>query len=258
MFYLKLFGIPAGSLLICVVLILLALWLYPQARLFVGDMSRVIGRFSKWVRRKSLEAEIEGSINSFAKNFNSEFSDQIFPDCTVKWVNSDTAVSCLEPGKAIVRLSFGEDHDLNLFNAGRIFIEVSLLSKTKPFLKDFAGKALDHFMLKSLLHGAHRRALNIFNARFRELEEPVKDRFLQYEETDQRGLFKRILLQEYQLAGDILIAETPSLSHQEELEKFWEWFYDLATRESEEISDLSFQSKHLNIGVILVAHPDTY
>ncbi len=251
-------GIPIGGLFTFVLIICIALWIYPQFRLLIGDILKAFGRTSKWIRRKSIEAELEGTINLFTKHFNSELSLPLLPDCNVQWVTAKTAKSFMTPGKAIVRLSFGDDHDLNFYNAADSFIKMSLLPKAKPFLNKTAAKAIDLLMVKNLLIKSRRQALDIFNNRFRDEDQVLKERFYQYEETEREGLFKRILLQEYHFLGETIGDKTPSESHQEEAEKFSEWFYDLATRETQEISDLSFRSENINIGVILVADSKTY
>ena len=108
-------GIPVSFLLI-VGLVLLALWVYPQFKLFLSDLLKLFGKSSKWVRRKSIETELEGSINLFTKQFNSELSFNLLPECQVRWVTGSTPVTELSSGKAIIRQSFGHDHDMNFYN----------------------------------------------------------------------------------------------------------------------------------------------
>jgi hypothetical protein len=251
-------GIPVGTGLLFVLLICIALWMYPSFKLIIGDFLRIFGKTSKWVRRKSIETEVEGSINMFTKGFNSELSTALLPECHVEWVTPDNASSFIAAGKSIVRLSFGEDHDLNFYNAANTFVGISLLPHSKPFLHKKNSKAIDLLMLKNLLSKSRREALKIFNTRFRDEQGEAKERFFQCEETDNKGLFKRILLQEYHFWGESLGNKTPNDSHTQESEEFWEWFYELATRKPDEMTDLSFRSQNFNIGVILVASAETY
>ena len=254
----KYLGIPLAGFLSVFILILLALWAYPLFKVFVGDVLKPFGWAAKWIRRKSIESELEGSINSFTKRFNKEISLPILPECTVKWVTPDNAQSHIELGKAIVKVSFGRDRDTNYYNAANKFVETALLPKAKIYLNKTASKAIDLLMLRNLLSRSHRNALFVFNNKFRDESPEIKERFYQCEETDQKGLFKRILLQEYYFWGEVLGYKTPSESDLIEGEQFWEWFYKLATREPEEMTELSFRREHINIGVILIAYSETY
>ena len=67
-------GVPVTVITVALVL---ALLLYPKAKIVISDILRAFGGLHKWVRRKSVETEIEGSINSFTSSFNSEMSAQL-------------------------------------------------------------------------------------------------------------------------------------------------------------------------------------
>ena len=97
-------GIPL-SLVTIVVVLCLALWLYPRFKLIVSDLLKVLGKSSRWIRRKSLETELEGSINLFTKEFNSELSLKLLPECSVEWITGKTPTTVISSGKAIVRIS---------------------------------------------------------------------------------------------------------------------------------------------------------
>lgn len=142
-------GIPIGTILILILIICLALWAYPRFKVFIGDLLRLFGKTSQWVRRKSLETEFEGSINMFTKQFNSELSTTLLPECAIEWVTPENVKSYITPGKAILRLSFGEDHELNFYNTASAFIGISLLPRAKPFLNKMASRAIDLLMIKN-------------------------------------------------------------------------------------------------------------
>jgi ribosomal protein S1 len=241
------------------VALIVALLLYSKAKVIISDILRLFGSIHKWVRRKSVETEIEGSINSFTSNFNSEISAQLFPTCNVQWVTDANQQCVIEQGKVIIRMSFsGNSHNLNFYNATYSFIQTALLYRTKPFLNKITAKAIDLLMTKILLLQSHRPALSVFNDRFKLESEDCKDIYFRLEETDERGLFKRILLQEYYFFGESLGEKTPKESHEKEAEEFLEWFYELATREHEEKTTLTFETEHIKIGIILVASDETY
>ena len=255
---LLLLGIPVGGVLVVVVAVLLALWLYPQFRLLLGDILKLFGHTGRWVRRKSIECEMEGTINAFAKGFNSDLTVPLLPECSVRWVNEKSAETFLVPGRAIVRVSFGQDRDVNLFHAAKAFVKASLIPRTKPFLRLSTTEAVDLLVTRNLLRDSRREALKAFNTEFRKCPEESRDQFHRLAETDDAGLFKRILLQELHFFAEALGDRAPQPEHGEEADAFVNWLYDLAVREPEEFTQLAFDGRNIRVGVILVAQSGTY
>jgi ribosomal protein S1 len=249
------FGLP-------VFFILLGMFLftqYPKIKTIISDILRFFGFLGKWVRKKSVETEIEGTINSFSKHFVSDTSIPLLPECAVQWVTEKNLESVMQEGKAIIRLSFSTDnHDLNYFNAAYAFMQTALLNKTKPFIKKTTNRAIDLLMTKILLARSNRSALHTFNNNFIEEAQECKDVFFKVEETEETGLFRKILLPEYYFFGESLGEKTPKQQYEDEAENFLEWFYQLATREHGERSNLRFVSDNFKIGVILVASQETH
>jgi ribosomal protein S1 len=255
--FLVFFGITVSSLVVAAILVLL---LYDKAKVVFSDLLRLFGGISKFVRKKSLETEIEGTINLFAKDFNSEMTTPFLPVCDVQWVTGGNQQSIIQPGKAIIRLSFSrDDHDLNFYNATFSFVRTALLHRTKPFLNEMTSRAIDLLATKILLRQGRRSGgLVVFNNKFREESQGCKDIYFRMEETDEKGLFRRILLQEYFFLGESLGEKTPREQYEAEADQFFEWLYQLSTREIEEKSTLAFEGEHVKVGVILVASDETY
>ncbi len=232
--------------------------LYPKAKLLVSDILRLIGWTSTFVRKKSVETEIEGSINTFIKDFNTQLQYPFLPDCEVQWITAGTQKSLLKPGKAIVRVNFDEDHDINFFNTALTYTQTALLHRTKPFIKEITKRAIDLLTTKQIIKKTRKKILQIFNDRFTSEEPSTKDLFFKLEETESRGLFTKVFLQELHFLGESLGEKSPSLQIENEIEDFVEWFYELATRETEERTKLAFPRMHIKVGVILVASEETY
>lgn len=249
-----------GSVLFVGVLIGIALIIvYPKLKILISDILKFFGFVGKWVRKKQIETDLEGAINSFTGDFAKHSSISLFPECRVQWVTENSPESIIENGKAIVRVSFSKDnHDLNYYNAAYSYMQTGLLSKTKPFIRKSLGKAIDLFMTKNMLEKSKRSALRIFNDKFRDEEQVCKETFYKLEETEFSGLFRRIFLQEYYFFGESLGESSPKETYANEADNFLEWFYDLATREEDEKTNLSFESKHIRVGVILVARKETH
>lgn len=244
-------GLPVG-----IVLGIIFALQYPKV---IGQFLRLFGFAGQWVRRKSLTAELEGTVNSFINSFNSEFESPILPECKVEWVNDKNIEHILKSGKAIVKLTFSKsDHDLNFYNAAQAFIQTGFLNQTRPFLHKATSVAIDLLMTKILLVNHRRPALRIFNSRFSEQAEASKELFSKLEETEDRGLFRQIFVQELHYFGERLGSKSPLKQFGDEADAFLAWFYELATREEKELTRLAFYSEHLKIGVILVADREMY
>jgi len=247
-----------GIAVISVIAGVLLVVLYPNTKIIIADILRLLGFLGKCVRKKSVEHEIEGTINSFIKYFMSDLSIPLLPECEVQWVTQDNVENVIQEGKAIICVSFSKgNHELNYYNATYAFMQTGLLRNAKPFIKKTTGKAIDLLMTKISLMHSNRKSLRIFNEKFREEGPDCKEIFYKLEETEERGLFRRILLHEYYFFGEIIGDKTPKQEYETEAESFLEWFYNLAIREEGEKTTLAFESDHIKIGVILVARAET-
>lgn len=231
---------------------------YPKAKILVSDILRLFGWTGKFIRRKSVETEIEGSINSFIKDFNSQLQYPFFPDCEVEWITARNQKSLMKPGKAIIRVNFEEDHELNFFNTTLTYTQIALLYRTKPFIREITRRAIDLLTTKQIIKKTRKKVLQIFNDRFASEDSNTKELFFKLEETEGKGLFTRVFIQELHFLGESLGEKSPSIQIENEIEDFVDWFYKLATRESEERTDLFFGRTNIKVGIILVANEETY
>ena len=241
--------ILAGAILVTV---------YPQAKILIGDLLSLAGWTAKWIRRASLQNEIEGSLSLFARNYNGDLATPLLPQVEVKWVTEKSIQTVWEPGKLIVKVSLGKDHDRNLYAATTAFVNAGLLPRAKVFLAKTTSEAIDLLLIRTILRDARRSALAIFNDGFREIKDDCRDTYFKLEEIENRRLFQRILLQEYFFLGEELGDSVPRPEYAAEADDFLSWLYDLATREQDELSILHFPGKHIRVGAILVARQETY
>ncbi len=250
-------GLVGGSIILVAAGMVLPM-MYPNLKLIIGDLARLFGFAAKWIRKTSLASELEGSLNSFVKQYNSEFISPFLPECDIQWITDTNQKTLIEPGKVIVKLSFEQDHDLNHYNAASLYVRAGLLPRAKPFLGNLISRALDLVVVSDLLRKARRSALTIFNDKFNEEPPDCREVFYRVEDIDEKGFFRRILLQEYQLFGEVIGEKAPRPEYLREAEKFLDWLHSLATREGEEQSILKFVGDHIRIGVLLIAKEDTY
>ena len=152
-----------GTLLVSIIIVLFLLGQFPHLKLLVSFVLRWFGGVGKWVRRRALETEIEGAVNSFSKSFNRNYSFELMPECDVQWVTARNQCTVLRPGKAIVKLSFSRhDHDLNFYNAAQAYVETGLLPEARPFLVRATAKGIDLLMVRTLILQGKKRSLTNF------------------------------------------------------------------------------------------------
>jgi|GEM_PF-3105038 ribosomal protein S1 len=254
------FGIPFSILVIGLILgAIITIAKYSEIKKLFSDLTRPIAFISKWLRKKNVECEFEGILNTYAAHFNEGLTTPFLPECHVQWVNSGNAKSLIQPGKAIIRMSFDlKDHDLNLINAATQFVNTALIHKTKPFLKRQTATAIDLIITKDLIEKIKRQALTIFNNRFSEVDQESRDVYYKLEDIDESGLLKRVFLQELLFFGEALVTTPPRAEYEKEAEDFLSWVYDIATREFQEHAPLFFERNHLKVGLILIADEKTY
>lgn len=232
---------------------------YNHIRAFLADLCRAFGFLGKWVRRKSVEEKYENIINGAVNDYNSNFENKIISNCKIKWINKDTEDSYYKDGKAIICLKFDKnDQELNFYNATYAFTKTALLPTTRNFVRKTSQKAIDLNLTKIFIKDYDRKVLRVFNQKYQTEELVVKEAFSKFEETEKRGLFTTLLIPELYFLGEILETTTPSDKIELEIENFFNWFYELATRNKDDKTVLSYRSEHFKIGVILVANLETY
>jgi len=252
-------GISGFTLFILVIGLFLVMYIYQPLRVMLSDLFRLIGWLGKFIRRNCLKHEIEGSLNSITKILNKEVSDGFMPICDLKWVTPRNQKAVLESGKAVVCVSFDKrDHDKNFYNVVYSFIQAGLLPDTKRFLKMTTRDALELLMTKLVLKDIRRSVLRIFNDNFVKVEEDCKDVYHRLEESEDKGLFRSLLLQELGFFGEAVRDKTPSDEIISEADRLLDWFYKLVIREKREWSNLAFRDRHIKVGVILVADEEVY
>ncbi len=258
-FFKYLLPITGAALVIWLVGLYIGVELATKLKVIFADILKFFGWLSKGIRKKSVSSELEGTLNGMVKDFNNNFENPILPNCKIQWVTAENQKNTLIENQAIVCLSFDKrDHDLNFYNATYNFIQTALVAKAKPFLKQTTRKALDLLSTKIILRQYRRSVLQIFNKKFIEVDNETKETFHRLDETDESGLYSPFFLPEIHHFGELLFEKTPTQDIENETERFLNWFYDLATREFDERTNLRFENNHIKVGVILVAKLSTY
>jgi small subunit ribosomal protein S1 len=246
-------GLPLTAVLLAV-----ALLVYPQARLLLGDVLKLFWFAGSWVRKAAIASEVEGSLNSFVNSYNHEASDLVLPQCRVEWVTADNHAQTVLPGTVVVRVSLDRDHDRNFYAATTTFVAHSFLPRAKAFLTKATSRGVDLVMVHGILSEARRAALRIFNEEFVDESPDVQKAYYALEDIEQEGLLKRVLFRELHYLGENLGDRAPRPEHATEADKFLDWLHRLAVRDPGELSQLHFSGREMKVGVILVARDETF
>lgn len=171
-------------------------------------INSLFSKISKGAERRSVALDIQGRLNSFAKNLNSEVADIIPYGVQIQWViGGVTKESFLKENTVIVRLGYHTNQDDNIIRAAMEYIGRGLLSVSRTHTDEKVMKAIDLISTKKLLQKERKTALPYF---YSEIMNPLRqsdsdlDKYvLIANNLDEMGYFARILLKELQILGRI-------------------------------------------------------
>ena len=230
-------------------------------KIYFGFVYHLIALPFKFIRKRAIRFQIEGPTTRALKNISKEIPDIEIPDLVIEWVSEDNLQTKLKEGKAIIKLKFDDDNTRNILKATNIFVRDAFLKHTKPYLHDSFRKALDLIVSKKILLQIKTNQSNLISQFFEENSgdsDEVFEKCERIEEIDDHGLMTRILLRELNNFGEKLVGRLPKNEHKDESEEFLEFINQIATREYDDDTPLSFLNETLKVGVILVARIETY
>ena len=98
----------------------------------------------------------------------------------------------------------------------------------------------------------------IFTSQFRDESLNVQDRYFQLDAINDEGLFSRVLIPELHYFGETVGERTPSEAITSEAQGLINWLHTLAIRNPGEETPLAYSGKFCDVGVILMAAPETF
>lgn len=216
----------------------------------------------KGIRKKAIRYQIEGPCSKALRKFSSEFPDLDVPDLKVSWVNEENLKTKLLEGKAIIKLKFDNDNTRNIVKATTIYVKDAFLIHAKNYISPSFRNALDFSVTKKiLLQIADKNKAQLITHFIDENsshEPDVFEKCERIEEIDDNGLFTRILLRELNSFGNNLLGRTQKTEYANEAEEFLKFIRNIATRDFDDDTPLTFPKTNINIGVVLVAKSETY
>ena len=232
-----------------------------QAKTIWGWFVSLFGKISFWARKNSVKNTLEGACELALTDLRKAVPDMSIPKLLVEWVENDNVLSQVRNGEVIVPLSFSRDNTTNIVKATTAYVRDSFLPHAKPFLSYSFRNSIDLSVIKLiLLQIPHNNKLAF--SRFIEenranlsAHQAVMNKIAQI---DDAGLFTRMMVRELDSFGNHLLGRIPNEEFEKEGDDFLEFLYQIASREPEEFTRLSFNKPDIKVGVLLVAKKETY
>ncbi|MBI5372557.1 MAG: 30S ribosomal protein S1 [Sphingobacteriales bacterium] len=258
---LRSYGLPGILILVIIFMLYVAATKPENFKIYFGFLYQTLAWPFKSFRKKAIRYRIEGPTTKALKTISKEIPDIEIPDLVIKWVSEDNLLTKLQEGKAIIKLKFENDNTRNVLKATHIFVRDAFLKHSKPYFSDSFKKAMDLIVTKKLLLQIKNNQSNLVSMFFEENtidNDEVFEKCEKIEEVDDNGLFTRILLRELNGFGNKLLGRLPKPEHKEESDRFLDFVNEIATRDFDDYTPLSFTNDTLKVGIILVARIETY
>lgn len=234
---------------------------YNNIRNILCDLTSTCARIFGWFKSTSTKLSIESNGTYSINELNRIVPELNLPDLSIEWVKSDEhGRVILEPGKAIVLLKYDRDNTQNIINTTASYVQQTLLLNTKPFLDDGIKKALDFAVIRSFLNNTKQKdyVVTKYVDSCREDIDTYGDSFEKVTRVEDEGLLTRLLLREYAVLGNKLAGHTRNAEITTETKSFLDFVHNIAIREFDEQTPLSFNERKMKVAVLLVAKLETY
>lgn len=234
---------------------------YNNVRTFLSDVTSVLASTFGWCKSEHTKLKIETNGATSIDRLNQVVPELNLPELAIEWVKPDEHGKVrLEPGKAIVLLKYDKDNTQNIINTTSIYIQNTLLNKSKPFLDSGIKRAVDFAIIREFLSKTPQKDyivtqyVDTCTADF----DRYGDAFNKVIKVEDEGLLARVLLREYAVWGNKLVGRIRNEDLVNESKSFLDFIYNIASREFDELTPLVFNDATLKVAVLLVAKYDTY
>lgn len=234
---------------------------YNNVRNFLSDITSVLASTFGWCKSIHTKLKIETNGTTSIDRLNKVVPELNLPELAIEWVKPDEHGKIrLEPGKAIVLLKYDKDNTQNIISATSIYVQNTLLNKTKPFLDSGIKKAVDFAIIREFLSKTPQKdyIVSQYVDTCTEDFDRYGDAFNKVTKVEDEGLLARVLLREYAVWGNKLVGRIRNEDLVNESKSFLDFIYNIASRDFDELTPLVFNDATLKVAVLLVAKYDTY
>lgn len=203
---------------------------YNNVRNFLSDITSVLASTFGWCKSIHTKLKIETNGTTSIDRLNKVVPELNLPELAIEWVKPDEHGKIrLEPGKAIVLLKYDKDNTQNIINATSIYVQNTLLNKTKPFLDSGIKKAVDFAIIREFLSKTPQKdyIVSLYVDTCTEDFDRYGDAFNKVTKVEDEGLLARVLLREYAVWGNKLVGRIRNEDLVNESKSFLDFIYNI-------------------------------
>tara|TARA_R110001592_G_scaffold43005_1_gene139520 strand:+ start:38087 stop:39922 length:1836 start_codon:yes stop_codon:yes gene_type:complete len=212
----------------------------------------------RWFSKTRISSEVNSSLNTYFKSsvFNQLIHD---PDTQfkVKWVKNSKDPYFKENGSLILRLKEDKDQTKNVINAAKIAIPHVVCPLIRSHLDQNIRSAVDLTILQKLSERLGRHGKAVFKRYFLDPEvenDPtLSDVLSKLVELDKHGVYTPIFLNELELVGEELYANSDYNNYSKEVLDFTQYLLNIVKRNTGDEIELNYIRSPFKLGTILLA-----
>ena len=215
-------------------------------------------RAFRWFSKTYVSSEISGTINSYFKNsiYNLMVHDPN-TEVKIKWVSKTKDPYFKKDGSLILRIKEDDDQTKNILSAAQIAIPQIVCPLTRLHVDNHVFAAIDLTIMQNIADKIGRHGKFVFRKYFLEPETKNESRIGELIAKliilDKHGLFTPILINELELVGEGLYAESDTKDYTSETIKFIEYLLTIVNRERRANIELNYVEGPFKVGTILLA-----
>jgi hypothetical protein len=246
-------------------LILVYLLLHPEK---IEKWSSLLWRFLnnfgtlfRFAHKQYVKHDMQSRVNEFARGLSKEAPFLATKRVRVEWIEPDvTRDGFLQDDQVVLRLRRDDPEDLNFVHGAYMFVSSSLLFQAKRYLSPSQRKAVDLYVVTTLIEQEKPSVKAHFlddylHPELADTESKVARLFDAFAKIDEGGYFYPVLLQELDFLGqkvfgarkdDRIIAEVNSLI---------DFLEPIALRHIGDEGNLDFRQQYCHFAIVIVGKP---
>lgn len=230
----------------------------------VALLSRLFAWMGSTYEKTATAAGIQAKIDNFILSINQEVVGLLPYYLKIKWVSPGIKRSAfIENDRVVVLLSRHQDQDVNLTAATALFMQRAVIPEARPHIDRKLSQAIDLMMTKKALFSFRHRAPSALDRFVRGYltpkvtdDEDLKKYCTAIDQTDENGLFTRVILRELLELGRKRAGAMETGDTVFETRQFVDKVLELTDREPGVNIDLHFVRTNIRVAIVLVAKPE--
>ncbi|QJP35444.1 S1 RNA-binding domain-containing protein [Nonlabens sp. Ci31] len=256
--FIKLFGVY-GLPTVCLIVFLFLIVQDPtRGEKLQALVTKPFYRMCRWFSKTHISSEVSSSLNMFYNNkiFNL-LVDKNKPQIKIKWVTESEDPAFTKEGNIILRLKEEKDQTRNILNAAKFSLPLIICPLVRSNIHHSYSTALDLTLMKKLSNNMGRHGKAIFKQYFLD-PETSQDKTLgvliqRLVELDNHGFFIPVVLNELEIIGEGLYADSNPNDYTSEAIKFLEYLLEIVNRKIGDEIELNYTEKPFSVGTMLLA-----